>query len=120
MIEFEALAIKANTDDLHTIFLLKKNVWADIIKTILGYSSIAVPEILKKWKIAIISVGQVYKSMEEQHDYQMGIRTTYGGRTLSMDIGKSNNKDGKLKCFNCEEYEYIARNCKKLKKEKNT
>jgi len=26
MIEFEALAIKANTDELYTIFLLKKNV----------------------------------------------------------------------------------------------
>ena len=26
MIEFKALAMKANTDDLYTIFLLKKNV----------------------------------------------------------------------------------------------
>jgi len=26
MIEFEVLAMKANTDELHTIFLLKKNV----------------------------------------------------------------------------------------------
>ena len=26
MIEFEVLAIKANTDELHAIFLLKKNV----------------------------------------------------------------------------------------------
>ena len=26
MIEFKALAIKADTDELHTIFLLKKNV----------------------------------------------------------------------------------------------
>jgi len=26
MIKFEALAIKANTDELHTIFLLKKNI----------------------------------------------------------------------------------------------
>ena len=26
MIEFEALAMKADTDELHTIFLLKKNV----------------------------------------------------------------------------------------------
>ena len=35
IIEFEALAIKADTDKLHTIFLLKKNVQHDIIKTIL-------------------------------------------------------------------------------------
>jgi len=26
MIEFDALAIKADTDELHTIFLLKKNI----------------------------------------------------------------------------------------------
>ena len=36
MIEFKALAIKADTDELYTIFLFKKNVQADIIKTILG------------------------------------------------------------------------------------
>jgi len=48
MIEFEALAIKADTDDLHTIFLLKKNVRQDIIKTILGYPSITALETLKE------------------------------------------------------------------------
>ena len=37
MIEFKMLAMKAETDDMHAIFLLKKNIWADIIKTILGY-----------------------------------------------------------------------------------
>jgi len=35
MIEFEALAMKADIDDLHAIFLLKKNIQQDIIKTIL-------------------------------------------------------------------------------------
>jgi len=40
--------MKADTDELHTIFLLKKNVRHDIIKTILGYSSIAMPKTLKK------------------------------------------------------------------------
>ena len=48
MIEFKALAIKADTDELHTIFLLKKNVRHDIIKIILGYPPIAVPETLKE------------------------------------------------------------------------
>jgi len=48
MIEFEVLAMKANIDELHVIFLLKKNVQQDIIKTILGYLSIAALEILKK------------------------------------------------------------------------
>jgi len=48
IIEFEALAMKADTDELHTIFLLKKNVRHDIIKTILGYPPIAMPETLKE------------------------------------------------------------------------
>jgi len=57
MIEFNALAIKVDTDKLHAIFLLKKNVQQDIIKTILGYLLIAMPETLKEWKVVIISVG---------------------------------------------------------------
>jgi len=40
--------MKADTDELHTIFLLKKNVQQDIIKMILGYPPIARPELLKK------------------------------------------------------------------------
>ena len=40
--------IKADTDELHTIFLLKKNIQQDIIKTILGYLPIAMPESLKE------------------------------------------------------------------------
>ena len=64
MIEFEALAMKADTDDLHTIFLLKKNVRHDIIKTILGYPPIAMPDTLKEWKVAITSVEQGFESIE--------------------------------------------------------
>ena len=48
MIEFKALAMKADTDKLHAIFLLKKNMQPDIIKKILGYLLIAVPETLKE------------------------------------------------------------------------
>jgi len=48
IIEFEALTMKADTDDLYTIFLLKKNVQVDIIKTILEYTLIAVPKTLKE------------------------------------------------------------------------
>ena len=48
MIEFKALVIKADTDELHTIFLLKKDVWQDIIKMILGYLPIVIPESLKE------------------------------------------------------------------------
>jgi len=62
IIEFEALAMKADTDELHAIFLLKKNVRHNIIKMILGYPPIAMPETLKEWKVAITSVGQGYES----------------------------------------------------------
>jgi len=48
MIEFNVLAMKADTDKLHAIFPLKKNIQQDIIKTILGYLPIAAPESLKK------------------------------------------------------------------------
>jgi len=48
IIEFNALAMKADTDELYAIFLLKKNMQQDIIKTILGYPPIAVPETLKE------------------------------------------------------------------------
>jgi len=36
----------------------------DIIKTIFEYPSIAAPETLKEWKVAITSVEQGYESME--------------------------------------------------------
>ena len=64
MIEFKALAMKMDTNKLHIIFLLKKNVQSDIIRTILGYLPIAAPETLKEWKIAITLVGQRCKSTE--------------------------------------------------------
>jgi len=64
IIIFEALVMKAETDNLHTISLLKKNVQTNIIKTILGYPLIAAPETLREWKIVIILVGQEYKSTE--------------------------------------------------------
>ena len=56
IIKFEALAMKADTDKLHAIFLLKKNARHDIIKTILGYPPIVIPETLKEWKVVITSV----------------------------------------------------------------
>jgi len=48
MIEFKALVIKVDTDELHTIFLLKKDVWQAIIKMILGYLLIIALESLKE------------------------------------------------------------------------
>jgi len=39
-----------------------------------------------------------------------------------MEIRKLNEnfKDGKLKCFNCKIYGHMTRDCKKLKKKKDT
>jgi len=56
IIEFEALTMRADTDELHAIFLLKKNAWHNIIKMILGYPPIAMLKTLKEWKVAIISI----------------------------------------------------------------
>ena len=122
MIEFDTLAMKADTDKLHTIFLLKKNIRQDIIKTILGYPPIVMPESLKEWKVAITSVRQGYESTEECHDYKTGTRTTYRGQGQPMDIGKSNDnfKDGKPKCFNYNKYGHITKECRVKKKEQET
>jgi len=64
MIKFKALAMEAETNDMHTILLLKKNIRIDIIKTILGYLLMAALEILREWKMAITSVKQRYESIE--------------------------------------------------------
>ena len=113
--------MKAETNDMHMIFLLKKNVWMDIIKTILGYPLIAAPEILKEWKVAITSVGQGYKSMESWHNYKIGIGTIFGERRVPIDIGKSKDnfdKDRKPRFFNYNIYRYMAKECWKPKKDK--
>ena len=122
MIEFKALAMKADTDELHTIFLLRKNVQSNIIKIILGYLLIVAPETLKEWKVVIISVGQEYKSTQGRNNYKTGTGTTYGGRGQPMDIEKSNNnfKDRKPKCFNCNKYDHMVKECWNKKKEKET
>jgi len=64
IIEFKALAMKVDIDELYVIFLLKKNIQSDIIKIILGYLPIVILETLKEWKVAITSVGQGYKFTE--------------------------------------------------------
>ena len=122
IIEFKTLAIKAETDDLHAIFLLKKNIKTDIIKIILEYPPIAAPETLKEWKVAITSKEQEYKSMENRQDYRIGSGTTYGKRGIYMNIRKAKdnfNKNKKPKCFNYNIYRYIVKNYRKPKKERD-
>ena len=83
----------------------------------------AAPEILKEWKIAIISVGQGYESIEEWQDYRTGTRTIYTEKDISIDIRKAKynfDKDRKPKCFNCNIYRYMAKDCQKPKKEWDT
>ena len=80
IIKFEALAMKADTDELHAIFLLKKNIWHDIIKTILDYPPIAMPETLKEWKVAITLVGQEYEStLQDKHGNNIWRKRTTNG-----------------------------------------
>ena len=67
--------------------------------------------------MVITSVGQGYESTEEQNDYKTGIGITYGGQGQPMNIGKSNDnfKDGKPKCFNCNKYGHMAKECRSKK-----
>ena len=80
------------------------------------------PETFKEWKVAIISVGQGYKSTEGRHDYKTSTGTTYREQEQPMDIGKSNDnfKDGKPKCFNCNKYRHMVKECQLEKKERET
>ena len=114
--------MKTETNDLYAIFLLKKNVQTNIIKMILGYPPIVAPETLREWKVAIIPVGQEYKSMESRQDYRTETGMIYRKRDILMDIGKAKdnfNKDRKPKCFNCNIYRYMVKDCRKPKKKQD-
>ena len=118
----EALAIKTEINNLYTIFLLKKSIWIDIIKTILEYPPMAVPKTLREWKVAITLVRQGYESTKSQQDYRIGTEIIYKGRSVPMGIRKAKdnfNKDKKPKCFNCNIYKYILKDCQKPRKEKD-
>jgi len=71
------------------------------------------PETFKEWKVVIMSVGQGYESTEGYYDYKTSTGTTYGGRGQPMDIKRTNDnfKDRKLKCFNCNKYRHIVKDC---------
>ena len=56
MIEFDTLAMKAETNNMHVIFLLKMNVQANIIKTILGYPPIVMMRVRTNIFLFLLSI----------------------------------------------------------------
>jgi len=61
LIKFMALASKAQTNNQHAIFLLKKNVNREIIRAIMAYLPTQASKSLEQWKVAITVVGQGYE-----------------------------------------------------------
>jgi len=88
----------------------------------LGYLSIAALELLKEWKMEIISVGQEFNSTEYRQDYRTETGTIYKGRGALMNIRKSKdsynkyrklNKEKKTrKCYKYNKVEYFVKNYK--------
>ena len=71
--------------------------------------------------MAIISVKQEYESTEGKQDYKIELEIIYGRKEVPIDIRKfkdNYDKDEKSKCFNCNVYKHMAKDCWKPKKEK--
>jgi len=120
LVEFDVLKSKSDMDDKHLIFLLKKHVRNDIIKAIMGYPPENFATTYGEWKKAIKSVGMGYESTEIRKENMMNQKTgtgiTYGGRGQPMDIGERKfewNDKGEPKCFKCQSFGHLARNCTK-------
>jgi hypothetical protein len=114
IIEFHVLKTTSKTNDAHAIFLLKKNIRQDIIKTILRYPPAAIPDNITEWLEAIKSVGMGYKANEMRKDIRTESGITYGGSRLPMEIGKRKflwNNKGEPKCYKCELYGHMGKNC---------
>src|SRR5258708_6787287 len=118
ILKFEVMKKKSKTDDIHAMFLLKKHVRKDIIKTILGYPKSTIPTTYKQWCDNIVSVGLGYESTEIRGDQKTNTGITYGGSGQPMEIGRKNfewNKDGSPKCHKCGIFGHIGRECTKQK-----
>ena len=115
-----ALASKAQTDDQHAIFLLKKNINREIIRAIMAYPLTQAPKSLEQWKVAITAVGQGYEWTNIHYDYRTGLEITYGGMGKPMEIGQqqNNGQERKPKYYNCNKFGHMAKDCQQLKKEK--
>ncbi|KXN81286.1 hypothetical protein AN958_00135 [Leucoagaricus sp. SymC.cos] len=64
LIKFKVLKRKAKTNDSHALFLLKKHICPDVIKTIMGYLSDYQPTNYTEWMSLISTVGKGYKFTE--------------------------------------------------------
>jgi len=93
--------------------LLKKNVNREIIRAIMAYPPIQAPKSLEQWKVAITAVGQGYEWTNIRYDYRTGSGITYEGMGKLMEIEQQqNNGQGrKLKYYNCNKFEHMAKDC---------
>ena len=72
--------------------------------------------------MAITLINQEYEFTESWQDYRTGTKIIYGEKDVSMDIRKAKDNfdnNRKPKCFNCNIYGYIAKDCRKPKKEQD-
>ncbi|KXN89216.1 Gag-Pol polyprotein [Leucoagaricus sp. SymC.cos] len=117
LIEFEVLKRKAKTDDSHALFLLKKHIQPDIIKTIMGYSTDYQPTSYMEWMSSISTVEKRYKFTELKWQHTMSSGVTYGERGQLMEIGHVTPQTPhhidkrNPKCYSCGKFGYIAKNC---------
>ena len=120
LIEFMALVSKAQIDDQHAIFLLKRNINREIIRAIIAYSPTQILKSLEQQKVAITAVGQEYEWTNIRYDYRIGSGIIYGGMGKPMEIEQQqNNRQGhKPKCYNCNKFRHIAKDCRQPKREK--
>jgi len=70
--------------------------------------------------MAITAVGQGYEWTNIRYDYRTGSGITYGGMSKPMEIGRQqNNRQGrKPKCYNCNKFRHMAKDCRQSKEKK--